>query len=392
MTRAEGEVPAGPRAGGGAPADLAGRLLGWAVRLLPPAGRREWGRAMQAELAQIESAAERRRFALGCMRASLTQPRLLVAAGYPSLMLGAIAGTVVWTGRVTYAPLRAGLIGLVAILLALSWLARRPGVFGPVAEGLAARLVRVGGYLLVGASAVLTIHSLRLATNSLPEKAGTGVPIITTVLVLYTVAFVTVTARGSAAGMRVLAIGGGCGVAAAVACLVPVLVFPPLPVSSAWAIAAIATAGCAAALISVSRSNRSGDAGRPALTGVAGVAGKSDLAGRTGPVGQSLIALLCAATVAALLIFVYVDVLLQFFPHWVPDTSPVNVPAANRLDNNRRGAEDPYFAILLMGGLLAATLSTVIIATRRPQPGRPEPLQPGAPSPPDLLAHEWTHG
>jgi hypothetical protein len=50
--------------------DLAARSLALAVRALP-ATQREWGLAMQAELATVEDAAERRSFALGCTRTLL---------------------------------------------------------------------------------------------------------------------------------------------------------------------------------------------------------------------------------------------------------------------------------------------------------------------------------
>jgi hypothetical protein len=320
-------------------ADMAGRLLGWAVLLLP-AGRREWGRAMQAEFARIEPRPARWRFALGCVRVSLTQPRKLGAFTYPLLVPGVIAGAVIWTGKVAYAPLRGGLIALVVTLVAMSWLARRPWPFGPLAQDRIARLLRAGGYALVGTAALLIINGFSSATANLEEKAQVGVPILACVLTIYMVAFVTMTARGSAARIQALAIGGGCGIAAAVVYLLPVLVRPPLPVSNGWAIAAVAAAACAATLI-----------GR----------GRAD---------QRLVAALSAVTVAALLISVSVDGLLQFFPRWVPDTSPANVPAADRLANNRAGAEDPYFAVLLLGCLLAAALSIVILVTRRP---RPEP-------------------
>jgi hypothetical protein len=49
--------------------------------------------------------------------------------------------------------------------------------------------------------------------------------------------------------------------------------------------------------------------------------------------------------------------MLQFLPHSVPDTSPSNVPAADRLENNRLGAEDPYLLLLGLGGLVAAALA-----------------------------------
>ena len=72
--------------------DLADRYLACVVRLLP-AARREWGRAMRAELAAIDDAAERRRFALGCTRVVLRPTAGPRALGVASLgALGSPAG------------------------------------------------------------------------------------------------------------------------------------------------------------------------------------------------------------------------------------------------------------------------------------------------------------
>ena len=60
--------------------DGANRALSLAVRLLPPA-RREWGDAMQAELAAIERGPARRRYALGCARAVCARPGSAAASG-----------------------------------------------------------------------------------------------------------------------------------------------------------------------------------------------------------------------------------------------------------------------------------------------------------------------
>ncbi|MFC6082508.1 hypothetical protein [Sphaerisporangium aureirubrum] len=321
-------------------ADWAARLLALAVLLLP-ARRREWGQAMRAELVQIEPAPARRRFALSCLRVSLAQPQLLAAAAYHLVTLGAIGAVIAWTDGLTYAPLRAGLIALVTALAALSWLARRPGLLGPVHPGRAARLFRAGGFVLVGAVTLLVVQSLRVASAGLAEKAEVGVPILGTVLVVHTMAFAAVTARRSPASSRALVVGGACGVAAALECLVPIVLRPPVPVSNGWALLTIATSAVAALLIGV---NRAGSA------------------------GQGLIAALCAAVVTTLLIFAAVSFLFEFAPHWIPDTSPANVAPADRLANNRAGAEDPYFALLALGCLLAAALAVVTTATRRPLP------------------------
>jgi hypothetical protein len=63
-------------------------LLAFIVRLLPD---REWGRAMQAELTVVEGGRARLRFVLGCVRAVLTNARVL--RGFATLTLAyALAG------------------------------------------------------------------------------------------------------------------------------------------------------------------------------------------------------------------------------------------------------------------------------------------------------------
>jgi len=79
--------------------DPASWLLAGAARLLPPA-RGEWGRAMRAELAGIESGQARWRFALGCIRVVASQPAVLPGIGYPLLMAGVLVAVVTWTDTV----------------------------------------------------------------------------------------------------------------------------------------------------------------------------------------------------------------------------------------------------------------------------------------------------
>ncbi len=61
-------------------------LLRWAVRLLPER-RREWGRAMEAELAGLD--AGRWRFALSCSRGVLRRPEVVVRLAPWLLVAGA---------------------------------------------------------------------------------------------------------------------------------------------------------------------------------------------------------------------------------------------------------------------------------------------------------------
>src|SRR3954464_4515694 len=78
------------------------RYLRAVVRLLP-ASRRQWGLAMQAELAAIDGTSERWRFVLGCTRVAVPPPAgpgvvpaLAIAAG----AAGVVAGEIVLAGLV----------------------------------------------------------------------------------------------------------------------------------------------------------------------------------------------------------------------------------------------------------------------------------------------------
>lgn len=340
---------------GEAAAGVAGRLLSWAVRLLP-AGRREWGQAMQAELAEIEAAAARRRFALGCIRVVLAQPALISQVGSPVLVAGVLAVAVALASGITYPALRGALIALAVILVVCSWLGRR---FGPVGAGRAARVVRAGGYAIIGAQVLLIINAFRAWPTANPHEATTtGVPVYTVVMTIYTVALLSMTGRRSPIGMRTLAISAVLGLAAALAWFVPILFQPALPTSSYPAVLAVMVAATAAALAAAWRASRS---------------------------EEHLTATLCAATVAALMIVVLANGLLQLFPRWVPDIGgsafPPYLSAADRLAENENYAQDPYIPVLLLGCLLASALSMVVASIRRQRHFEPTDPARTVPSP-----------
>ncbi|GII61061.1 hypothetical protein Skr01_11460 [Sphaerisporangium krabiense] len=359
------------------PADGAARLLSVAAWLLPE-GRGQWGPAMRAELAGIEPAPARWRFALGCLRVALTRPRLLGTAACALLTLGVIAAALVTTGGVAYGPLRDALVGLVVVLLVLAWLGRLRGPLGPAARAGTTRLLRAGGCALVGAAAVLVFAEFGAATGRVEERAWVGLPILTCVLGVSMTALLAVTSLRSAAPARALRIGGGCGAAAATAFTAPVLLWPPLPPSSGRALAALAGAALTAMLITA---RRPVDAGHEAeVPGSQGPGPEGSQVEDSGPEGgdQVLIAGLCAAVVAALAIFIVADGLLQFAASWVPHTSPANVAAAGRLANDRAGAEDPYFGLLALGALLATLLWALARRSPVPESLTPPPAGPDA--------------
>jgi hypothetical protein len=310
----------------------AGVLLAVAVRLLP-AGRRDWGTAMRAELAGIEPGPQRLSFALGCVRVIATRPAVWRHAGYPLLVLGVLAGTLRFTAQVGYPPLRWGLSGLVASLVVVAGLGRvRP--FGPVADRRAARTVRAGGYLLVGVFAAEAVWSGADKTN---HDLG-AVPGLTVAFTGYLLAFLALTARRSAATDRTLTVGALAGTAAAAGWTLVVLAFPPIPRDAGLAVLATALG-----------------------MGVAMQAARRRAGGETG-----LLAGICAGTVASLLIIQAVLLLSTFGPaRLIPDLVPAALSPADDLAGSRLEIQDPYVWMLLFGWLIALGQCVASLTIRR---------------------------
>jgi hypothetical protein len=319
--------------------DGADRLLDGAVRLLP-AGRREWGRAMRAELARLVPDGDRRRFALGCVRVVATQPSTLRGARHLMLMAGVVVTILVWSGTIGYAPLRWGLVAGTLVLVAVSWLGRRPGMLGPVGDDAAARLVRTAGYLLVGGMGLGFLASVSGHGNP-DQQARFGVPLFTVVLTTCLLGFLAVTAHRCAATPRVLTAAAVAGAAAAALWSVAVVTVPPIPPSTAGALV---------------------------LTVAAAIGAASANAGRRGRNEHRLLAATCAACLAPLLIFMLVLVLSSYGPPGlIPDLAPAALTPADDLAQSRSEVVDHYLALLFMGGLLAGILGVASIAAgRRP--------------------------
>ena len=126
---------------------LAGATSALVVRLLPASRSALGPRDAAPSWPRSSSPAERRRFALGCTRAALLPSATAHAAGR-SLAAAAAAGLVLggessWPGAI------GPLVPLVLVLALLAWLGRRPSYFGPVRADPATRAARSGGYALV---------------------------------------------------------------------------------------------------------------------------------------------------------------------------------------------------------------------------------------------------
>jgi hypothetical protein len=224
------------------------------------------------------------------------------------------------------------------VLVAVSWLGRRPGLFGPVGDRWAARLVRSAGYLMVGALALGAVVSA-LLQGSPDEQARYAVPVFTVMLSVYLLGFLAVTARRSAATVRVLTAAVVCGGGAAALWAAMVFAFAPIPASAGAALD---------------------------LTAVAAVVAASASAGRRGLGEHRVLAALCAATFAALLIFLLVIGLSSYGPSsLIPDLARAALTPADDLAQSRDEVVDPYVALLFLGCLLAGVLGVASIATRR---------------------------
>ena len=126
-------------------------LLQVLARLLP-AGRREWAEAVQAEASEAPAGWPRLGWLAGGVwlvaREASMMRRVLYGAGCAAV--AAAVGWVIWlswqpAGDPEYATDRVRILVGVAALVALPWVGRRRGLFGPAGRSLVARLVRVGG-------------------------------------------------------------------------------------------------------------------------------------------------------------------------------------------------------------------------------------------------------
>jgi hypothetical protein len=297
--------------------DGAARLLGWGVRLLP-ARRQEWGRAMLAELAAIESGPARWRFALSCTRAALSLPATVFKVAQRLLVAGVVVGAVVLAAGIPAPVMRREAIAMVAILAVVAWLARR-AFFGPRAAGRTTWLVSAGAFAIVATEVLFFIRDARRS----PGSATAEIAVWTVMLTVYALAVARVTARRSTVATPTLATGAGIGVAGAAAWLAAVAVHPSVPTSSGPAVLAIAGAAVCAELV--------GDR----------------------------IAGLTAAAGTALLIAVLIDGPLRLFAPWVANSAPPVYPpeTVDRLVDS--------IGVWLLGCLLATAL-TLAIRVRAP--------------------------
>jgi hypothetical protein len=312
------------------------RYLGAVVRLLP-ASRRQWGRAMQAELAAIDGASERWRFVLGCTRVAALPPAR--PGVVPALAVAAGAAGVV-AGEFALAGLVGQTIPLLLVLALLAWLGRRPGYLGPVGPSRSARAVRAGGYVAVAA------YLVAIAADGdgvlQPNRANWG-PVFTLMPTLFTVLFLALTARGSRLGSTALATGVVGGLVAGLA---------------------------AFAAIPFQETETSLGGGRLMIVAFAApVAAALVTRARRQDQEQQVGAALSAATIAALVVALLGFAAVVVFPRSLDGVRAIMLPGTSHADLQTEqdiGASDTYWGVLMLATMLAAMLLVAL----RPSRGR----------------------
>jgi hypothetical protein len=178
-----------------------------------------------------------------------------------------------------------------------------------------ARLVRAGGLAVIATEVLVFVAQGRTDI--------TLIAVWTTLLAIYTLALLRVTARGSTVTTGTLATGAAFGVLAALGWVTAAALHPSLPSSDGPAVVAIAAAAAAGAAW----------AGRGAQAQIAG---------------------LCAAAGCALLVAVMIDGPLRLFPGWVANSAPPVSPpeSVDRLVDS--------IGVWMLGCLLAAALTLAI--------------------------------
>jgi hypothetical protein len=158
--------------------DPPGRLLAAAVAALPER-RREWGRAMLAELAEVQGRSARWRFALSSVGAMLWLPP---AGGWPvpAVVAGVVVASVAAAGPAVgaavpglrvFAVTFTGLVGAMVVLAVVHW--RRPRLAVP-----APTVLVTGGVAAAIAVTVIFLRREPAAAEYLPPPAAVYLAVV----------------------------------------------------------------------------------------------------------------------------------------------------------------------------------------------------------------------
>jgi WD40 repeat protein len=268
--------------------DAAGRVIGLVVWLMP-AGRRDWGEAMRAELACLNTAAERQDFALGCLRAVFASYALTGILKYIMFVAGTIAFAVASdiTGAVRTEIVLCGLLAP----LVLWRLGRGDGRLGAVG---ASRVVRTCRRLQLLLAAVGLAGAAGFLASVVPPE---GTPVVVTALVLLMAVLVghvsiglALTSAASPARTTTAALSTAFGLVGGVVWCVIMPFNRPLALPQGWRLGTVVCVGLivvglpALASVVAVRSSGAADQGRLAGLGTSSVAALVVLASGTGTI------------------------------------------------------------------------------------------------------------
>lgn len=312
--------------------DLSSLALGAVVRLLP-SQRSDWGRAMEAELAALDDVRARRRYALGCARAVMSdRSALRTVAGYLiALTFGGVAFALAISAKAV--GVRIQTIAFVAVLGLLAWSGRRSALLGPLADGGSARRVRTGGYAVLGAYIMLIL------AFGLPRNDRSGVWAFYLALALYLVTVLFATARGTALPTRCMRLIATLTSGALATWWVPMLLFAGVRSHPSWALLSVAVAVLLGLVVT------------PVLRW---------------PSRQVAQTALATGVATCLLIFLAAQLTYLLGPQLVPNLGHVPGMTPNgQVDQNRAEAIDPYVAEFLLGAIIGAVLIAASCGARR---------------------------
>lgn len=296
------------------------RVAGAVLRRMP-AARREWSDAMEAELASVSGRRARWRFAMGCVRTTMRQTASWGGATHVVAGVASLLTVLVLTRAMAYPPMRWGLVVMVAVLVAIPWLARRVGLFGSVAGGVAPVVIRGLGSVLVGVCVLGIVLEDRSSGADQLDRLLIGLPIFTAVLGIQLLGLFAVTTRSTDG--RALVACAWASLGGALGWLTIVALGPPLPSTPLLGLFMVGVAGVVTAM--------------------------------TGPRPVQCGAAMGAASVVALAVFVSMGALLALVPdRWIPDLVPMAITHADDIAQSRVEALDPYLWLLLIGAMLAA--------------------------------------
>lgn len=310
--------------------DLPSLVLAVVVRALP-VHRKDWGRAMRAELAAITETPARRQFVRGCAQAVLLSGTTLRAlAGYASLLaFTAVIGY--QAAGLPSAGVRTEAVTLAGIIAVLAWCGRRGGVLGPVGTGLVPRLTRLAGYATVMATVAVLLTT---GTND-----PTGWWLAALAVSVYLTGLLRATTRAATDALSL-------PIAAA-------LTFAGLTV---WWIPMLMLSGVRAAPI------------LSFLVAFALIPAGAAVGSRTGSSIRGTLSGLAAATATLLLMFLAAVLTYRLAPGLVPDITGPGLPAAAKAATDQIESIDPYVADFLFGAFLTAVLIMVGFLVARPHP------------------------